>query len=79
MAALVYGPSGVPVYWIVNLVNRQVEVYTEPGPQGYGSRVDFPVGQTVPVVIDGQELGRIVVVDILPSAPFLPETKGKRA
>jgi Uma2 family endonuclease len=79
MAAEVYGPSGVAVYWIVNLVNRQVEVYTEPGPQGYRSRVDFAVEQTVPVMIDGQELGRIAVDDILPRAPFMPETKGNGA
>ena len=28
----VYGPAGIPVYWIVNLVDRQVEVYSGPGP-----------------------------------------------
>ena len=67
MAAAVYGPSGIPVYWIVNVVNRQVEVYSDPGPQGYRSRVDFPEGQVVPVVIDGQQLGEIAVDDILPS------------
>jgi hypothetical protein len=26
-----YGWSGIPVYWIVNLVDGQVEVYTPPG------------------------------------------------
>jgi Uma2 family endonuclease len=25
-----YGPAGIPVYWIVNLVTRRVEVYTNP-------------------------------------------------
>ena len=33
----VYGPAGIPVYWIVNLVDRQVEVYTQPGSDGYRS------------------------------------------
>ena len=28
----IYGPGGIPVYWIVNLVDRQVEVYTGPAP-----------------------------------------------
>ena len=41
MASLVYGPSGIPVYWIVNLVQRQVEVYTDPKPEGYRSCVVF--------------------------------------
>jgi Uma2 family endonuclease len=79
MAALVYGPSGVPVYWIVNVVDRQVEVFTEPGPQGYRSRVDFPEGQAVPVIIDTQELGRIAVDDILPSAPVTSKTEDNGA
>lgn len=72
LAAEVYGPAGLPVYWIVNLVHRQVEVYTDPGPTGYGSRVVYPEGQSVPVVIDGQPLGQIAVADILPSRPAGP-------
>ena len=30
-----YAMAGIPVYWIVNLVNRQVEVYSRPGKTGY--------------------------------------------
>jgi Uma2 family endonuclease len=62
----IYGRAGIPVYWIVNLVDRQVEVYTAPGPTGYSSRTDFPSGQQVPVVIDGLPAGQIDVDDILP-------------
>jgi Uma2 family endonuclease len=64
-----YARSGIPVYWIVNLVDRQVEVYTDPSPTGYGSRVvyaQFLSDQLVPVVIDGIEVGQIAVSDILP-------------
>jgi Uma2 family endonuclease len=61
-----YATGNIPVYWIVNLVDGQVEVYTGPGPTGYQSRQDFTHGQTVPVVIDGREVGRIAVADILP-------------
>ena len=60
------GATGVPVYWIVNLFDRQVEVYTDPGPAGYAIRMDFPSGQQVPVVIDGRQRGQIAVDDILP-------------
>ncbi len=59
-----HGRSGIPVYWIVNPVNRQVEVYTDPGPAGYASRKDFPSGQRVPVVIDGRQTSQIAVDDI---------------
>ena len=27
-----YARAGIPVYWIVNLISRQVEVYTDPDP-----------------------------------------------
>jgi Uma2 family endonuclease len=62
----VYARAGIPVYWIVNLVDRQVEVYTDPGPTGYASRTDFRSGQHVPVVIGGQQRGQIAVDDVLP-------------
>jgi Uma2 family endonuclease len=62
----VYARAGIPVYWIVNLIDRQVEVYTEPGNDGYQSRQDFARGQGVPVVIEGREVGRIPVSDIVP-------------
>jgi Uma2 family endonuclease len=63
---LAYALGGIPEYWIVNLVDGQVEVYTGPGQAGYQSRQLFGPGQEIPVVIDGNEIGRIAVVDILP-------------
>ena len=56
-------------YWIVNLVDNQVEVYTDPTPGGYASKAVFgrlSSAKAVPVVIDGVEVGRINVSDILP-------------
>jgi Uma2 family endonuclease len=61
----IFGASGVPIYWIVNLVGRQVEVYTVPAPGGYQSRVEFKPGQSIPVVIDGQQVGQIEIVSSL--------------
>jgi Uma2 family endonuclease len=65
-ATEVYGPAGIPIYWIVNLVDRQVEVYTGPGPGGYASRTIFKPGDSIPVEIAGQQLGVIAVDDLLP-------------
>ena len=62
----IYGPGGIPAYWIVNLVDRQVEVYTAPHSGGYATRVDYRSGQHVPVVIDGVIVGQIAVDDLLP-------------
>jgi hypothetical protein len=65
-----YAEAKLPVYWIVNLVDNQIEVYTLPfGPAAkpsYGHRQDFSPNDEVPVVIDGREVGRIRVSDILP-------------
>jgi Uma2 family endonuclease len=63
---LIYGSAGVPTAWIVNLIDRQVEVYSDPCPDGYRSRLVYEPGQDVPLVIDGIELGQIAVADLLP-------------
>jgi Uma2 family endonuclease len=65
----IYGKGGVSVYWIVNLVDRQVEVHTDPGRGGYGSRQILKPGQEIPVVVDEVERGRIVAADIMPRRP----------
>jgi Uma2 family endonuclease len=63
---MLYSSSGIPVYWIVNLVDHQVEVHTSPGPAGYQSIEVVKPGQEIPVVIDGTEVGRISANDLLP-------------
>ncbi len=66
----IYGRAGVTVYWIVNLVDRQVEVHTEPsGPAdspGYGRHEVFGPDAEIPVILDGREVGRVAVCDVLP-------------
>ena len=66
----VYARAAIPVYWIVNLVDRRLEVYTDPtGPDAaprYRQRQEYRNGDSVPLVIGGQEVGRIAVADILP-------------
>jgi Uma2 family endonuclease len=65
-----YASAGIPVFWIVNLAERQVEVFTHPS--GRCQRPDYAVqevyqaGQAVPVVLDGQRQGQIAVDDLLP-------------
>jgi Uma2 family endonuclease len=61
-----YAKGRVTCYWIVNLVHRQVEVYTNPELTGYQSIQIYKSGQNVPVVFDGIELGRLEVAEILP-------------
>ena len=61
-----YGPAGIPVYWIVNLISRQVEVYARPKGNGYELRTVFKAGQELPLVIDGTVVGAVAVADMLP-------------
>ncbi len=61
-----YGPAGIPVYWIVNLATRRVEVYTGPSPDGYAQRVDYAPGEFIPLMIDGETVGQVPVDEILP-------------
>jgi Uma2 family endonuclease len=62
----IYAAGGVPVYWLVNLVDGQVEVYSNPGPDGYRTHEVLAPGHVLHVVVDGVEIGEIAVADILP-------------
>jgi len=64
-----YAQNDVPVYWIVNLVDCQVGFYAGPGADGYSACVTYKPGESVPVVVEGREVGRIAVTDILPPKP----------
>jgi Uma2 family endonuclease len=64
--AHVFAASGIPFYWIVNVNERQVEVYRDPTPNGNQIRTDFRAGEKVPIVIDGIGIGDIAVDDLLP-------------
>jgi Uma2 family endonuclease len=64
----IYARAGVPVYWIVNLSRRAatIEVYTRPTrSRGYRNRIDYRVGQEIPVTLDGREAGRVPASEIL--------------
>ena len=70
LMARVYGGGGVVRYWIINLVDRQVEVYSTPSgatePIGFRHCEVYTIGQDVPVIIDGTEVGRIAVTELMP-------------
>jgi Uma2 family endonuclease len=66
----VYARAEIPTYWIINLIDRQVEVYT--GPTRRGAQPDYRTcriygpDDEVPVVLDGKEVGRVPVHELLP-------------
>jgi Uma2 family endonuclease len=66
----IYARAGIPVYWIVNLVERRIEVYTDPtGPvekPDYRQRHVFGLADTIAVVLDGSEVCSLAVRELLP-------------
>jgi Uma2 family endonuclease len=56
---VIYGRARIPVYWVVNLVDRQVEVYVQPSLAGYRVETGFAFGRDVPVVIEGAQVARV--------------------
>jgi Uma2 family endonuclease len=65
-----YARSGFPVYWIVNLVDRRIEVYTDPtgSPEepDYRQRPDYGPSHMIPVGLDSIEVGSLKVEGLLP-------------
>jgi Uma2 family endonuclease len=65
-----YALASIGVYWIVNLTERRIEVYTQPsGPAdqpGYRQRQDYGPEDEVPLVVEGRQLGTLAVSDVLP-------------
>ena len=66
----IYARANIPHYWIVNLVDRRIEVYSQPsGPTAvpsYGSFQIYQPGDDIPLVLDGNTVGTIAVADLLP-------------
>jgi Uma2 family endonuclease len=68
--ARIYARAGIVIYWIVNLVDRRIEVHTDPsGPTAdpkYATIQHLLPGDSVPLVLDGTVVATIPVADLLP-------------
>lgn len=66
----IYARDRIPVYWVVNLIDRRVEVYTDPTGPGDDPRYHtlrvFGPGSAVPVELDGATVGTIPVDELMP-------------
>jgi hypothetical protein len=65
----IYARASIPVYWVVVVPEKVIEVYTSPsGPidsPHYAKRDRYPVGTAVPVVLDGNTVGTIPVAEVM--------------
>jgi Uma2 family endonuclease len=66
----IYARAGIPVYWIINVEDKQIEVYGQPdataNPPAYRTRTDYKPGDAVPITLDGGAAGTIAVSELLP-------------
>jgi Uma2 family endonuclease len=64
-----YARASIPSYWVVDVAGRRILVHTEPRVvegRGEYARVEiYRPGQSVPLVLDGQEVDRIPFEELL--------------
>lgn len=62
----IYAASRIPFYWIINLMDHQVEVYSDPEGREYRTSQVYTREREVPLILDGVVVGRIRVANLLP-------------
>ena len=62
----IYARAGIPAYWIINLVDRQLESHSRPTGGAYPPPTVLGVADSVELIIEGHVAGRIAVADVLP-------------
>lgn len=62
----IYAEAGIGTYWIVNLVDRRIEVFSDPQGGDYASHHVAHPGESLTLSLAGQALTPLVVADLLP-------------
>ncbi|MEM9164841.1 MAG: Uma2 family endonuclease [Cyanobacteria bacterium P01_F01_bin.4] len=68
-----YARAGIPFYWIVNLIDTQVEVYSQPVSQSdvesdYSQQRVYQGTEQIAVVIEETVVGAVAIASILPAS-----------
>jgi hypothetical protein len=75
--AKTYARAGLSTYWLVNLIDEQVEVFTQPSGDGeaasYRDNRVLRRGGELALALDGVELGRLPIDDLLPPRDTVTE------
>lgn len=68
--ARIYARAGIPAYWVIDVANEEILVYTQPsGPTdapSYADMVNIRPPDAVPLVLDGTTVAMIPAKDLLP-------------
>lgn len=64
-----YARAGIPVYWVVDVLGRRLLAHSQPrvehGLGLYGRLETYQTGQSIPLVLDGQQVASIPFDEIL--------------
>lgn len=60
-----YAQARIPLYWIVNLVDRKIEVYASPRAGTYREMKSYGREESVPLVLNGQQIAALSVKDLV--------------
>jgi Uma2 family endonuclease len=63
---VLYARAALPEYWIVNLVDRRLEVHRDPGPSGYGRVTSFGDDEGGVIAPLGAPGSPVAIRDLLP-------------
>ena len=63
---LIYARAEIPWYWIVDLINRRVELYSQPQDGDYRQCSILGPSERLPIILDGVVVGELSVADLLP-------------
>jgi Uma2 family endonuclease len=66
----IYGRASIPVYWIINLIDRQIKVYEQPTGAtpvpGFAKTTIYKPGDSIPLVLESVIVTTFQVDDLLP-------------
>jgi Uma2 family endonuclease len=67
--ARLYAQARIQIYWIINIVESKLEVYSQPKAgksPAYRQQQEYGLKDVVPLILAGQQIGTISVRDLLP-------------
>jgi hypothetical protein len=60
-----YAQEKIAEFWLINVVERKIEVYTKPRAGTYQKKVEYTAKQIVPLVLDGVKIADIPVSELI--------------
>jgi hypothetical protein len=62
---VLYAQERIAEFWLINLVQRKIEVYTKPRGGKYHQKVEYTEKESVPLVLDRLKVADIPVAELL--------------